>query len=671
MYNAIINGIKVPVELSGERLKEFSGRPDITVMNRYKREGELSPGITLLLLLLIIIISCFTEREVTVGEEPVKVRKREERGEALYTFSFPNRVQHEAEVELLFTNLPARPLKLYMSRSSPGRYSLHQFAKNIYNLRAYDGRGSPLKINRIRSNVWEVVGHKGIVRVGYTLFGDHLDGTYTSIRDSYILLNMPASLLWGGGLEDIPYHIKIEKPVESWQVYTQLPEGKLPGYYLAPDLHYLMDSPIMVGQFMAKGWQVDSSHGKLDFTLVVNHRGGQKEVDQFALMLERMVEESRAIFGELPHFDYGSYIFMLQSLPQARIDGMEHRNSTVVTRYNSLKSYRTGFLFTTTHEFFHAWNVERLRPASLIPFNLKDSNVSEELWFVEGATSYYDDLILVRSKYSSFSSYIYSLNSLLNRVISSPYRNFHSAAEISARAALLDGAVFPDRDNNNNIYLTYYALGDAITLALDLSLRAKYRGKSLDDLMQALWLKYGRSESGYTNHDLEQTLAELTGDRQFAADFFNRYIYGRELPDFKELFSHAGILLRRRAPKAAFLGNVSILTYYGAALINSDTLAGSPLYEAGLTRGDVIISLAGLKVRSSYEYYRVLARLKPGQAVNLLFRRNGKLQTTKITVAANPYIALLFYESAGLKVSDEMKSFRKSWIGSKVKGNKP
>lgn len=609
--------------------------------------------------------TCFTEREVTASGTSQQVGRKEARVEASYLISFPNRIRHEAEVTAFFSNLPERPFNLYMSRSSPGRYGLHQFAKNVYNLKALDAQGNELRINRLRSNIWEIVGHKGVIKVSYTLFADHLDGTYSSIKDSYIMLNMPASLLWGAGLEQIPYKIKIESPEEEWKIYTQLPGGKGAGLYYAPDLHYLMDSPIMLGNFAERRWQSGGKSDRTDFILAVNHRGGEVEVESYLESLKKVVEESRAVFGELPAFDYGSYLFMLHSLPHARHDGMEHRNSTVITHYNRLAYDRFGFLLLSVHELFHAWNVERLRPASLTPFNLKDTNVSEELWFVEGATSYYDDLILLRSGYYSLSDYLARLKSSLNLVSNSPYRRYQSTVEISLGAALLDGAVFPDRDNNKNIYLTYYRVGEMLSLALDLSLRSSFEGLSLDDYMRLLWKRYGKKERGYNNFELQETLVELTGDRDYGEHFFTAYIYGRELPDFKEILSPAGILVGKRFPGAAYLGHVYVVSYYGSALVNSEPLAGTPLYEAGLTKGDAIISLGGFRVRGSKEYYWVLRRLKPGQNIKVLFRRDGKVRTVMLQVGANPALDIQLYENRGLKVTDEIKKFRKEWLGSK------
>lgn len=619
------------------------------------------------LTLLASLLTCFTGGEVTSEGTSQQIRRKEGVVEVSYLFTFPNRIRHEAEVTAIFSNLPERPFKLYMSRSSPGRYSLHQFAKNLYNLKAFDVNGQEIKISRINSNIWEVARHNGYIKVIYTLFGDHLNGTYSSIRENYIMLNMPASLLWGGGLEEIQYRIKIESPEQSWKIYTQLPAGKSSGLYYAPDLHYLMDSPIMLGNFTEHRWYSGDRSDMTEFILIVNHKGGKAEVESYREFLQKIVDESRAVFGEFPSFDYGSYLFMVHSLPHARHDGMEHRNSTVITHYNRLAYDRLGFLLLSTHELFHAWNVERLRPESLTPFNLKDINVSEELWFVEGATSYYDDLILMRSGYYNLNSYLLKVNNSLNLVSNSPYRRFQSVAEISLGGALLDGAVFPDRDNSKNIYLTYYRVGEMLSLALDLSLRAEFKGLSLDDYMQLLWKKYGKKEIAYNNRELELTLAELTGDGDFAADFFNSYVYGRELPDYTKLFSHFGVLVKKRFPKAAYLGHVYLKAYYGTTLLTSDPLAGTPLYEAGLTRGDAIITLGGFRVRGVKEYYWVLGRLKPGQEIKITYRRDGKVKTTSLKVEANPTLDVRLYEHTGLNVTEEMKKFRKEWLGSKIK----
>lgn len=583
-----------------------------------------------------------------------------------YELSFENRLHHEAYISVTYTNLPPDPLTIIMSRSSPGRYALHEFAKNIYDIKAFNSTGKALSPTRLKSNQWRIENHDGTVRFTYILYGNQLDGTYTSITNDYILLNIPASLVFTKDLKDLQITVKVVNPVPEWSIYTQLgPTGKA-GVFHAPDIDYLMDSPIEIGDFMVREWEMTSKEKVYRFVLTVNHKGSAADVDAFAKMIKPVIREQVAVFGELPDFEYGTYYFMTHYLPHAVVDGMEHRNSTVITRHNDLANYKRRFLMTLAHEFFHSWDMERLRPASIQPYNMEDTSVCGELWFAEGAPVYYDDLFLTRAGYRDLATFVAGINLHLNKVVNSPAHRYHSAVDISHRASLLDGAVYEDQQNNENIYISYYDFGDVICMGLDLLLRTTFKNLSLDDYINILWYKYGRKEIPYTNQDLRDALAELTSNPEFADDFFNRYIYGKELPDYKSLFAHAGILYRRKQPKVPYLGEVLLVSRYNAAILRSPTLVGTPLYEAGLDIDDAIIVLAGKRIKSAAAYYNVLATLRPGQTVGIEFMRAGKYIHSKVTVAYDPEVEIVPYERAHLPITDEIKTFRRSWTGSRA-----
>lgn len=493
-------------------------------------------------------------------------------------------------VEVAFTNVPAGPLELRMSRSSPGRYALHDFAKNVADVRATDGSGKPLSLTRPEPHRWEVSGHSGEVRVSYRVSGDRVDGTYLAISGTHAHINMPAAIMWARGFEQQPVSIRFEPPAgASWRIATQLLPGRDSLTFTAPNLQYLMDSPTELSAFALRTFTVADDSRTPVFRLAVHHAGTDADVDAFARDVENIVRETRYVFGEFPAFENNTYTFIADYLPGNRSDGMEHRNSTFVTSSRPLAAGRLDHLGMVAHEFCHAWNVERIRPASLEPFNFEDANVSGELWLAEGFCSYYGTLVLRRSGLLSTNEYARELAAALSGVIAVP--RARSAVEMSRLAPLVDGAATVDRASLDG-YISYYTWGEVLGLGLDLTLRERTDGSvTLDDYMRALWTRFGRSAaarpgyvtSPYTAADLKATLAEVSGDAAFAADFFERYIEGRDVVEYATLLSRAGFLLRPRSSSPNGPAGASYEVVPAEAV-------GQPLTEEQRTRREAWLS---------------------------------------------------------------------------------
>ncbi len=497
----------------------------------------------------------------------------------VYRLTFAEREQQTMQVEVTFTDVPAGPLELRVSRSSPGRYALHEFAKNVTDVRATDGGGKPLAIARPEPHRWEVSGHSGEVRVSYRVFGDRVDGTYLAISGTHAHINMPAAIMWAKGFEQQPISIRFEPPAgASWRIATQLLPGRDSLTFTAPNLQYLMDSPAELSAFALRSFTVADDSRTPVFRLAVHHAGSDAEVDAFARDVENIVRETRYVFGEFPAFENNTYTFIADYLPGNRSDGMEHRNSTFLTSSRPLAAGRGDHLGTVAHEFCHAWNVERIRPASLEPFNFENANVSGELWLAEGFCNYYGTLVLRRSGLLSTNEYAREVAAALSAVV--PVPRPRSAVEMSRLAPLVDGAASVDHASLNG-YISYYTWGEVVGLGLDLTLRERTDGRvALDDYMRALWTRFGRSAasrpgyvaSPYTLADLRTTLAEVSGDAAFATDFFARYIEGRDVVEYSRLLLRAGFLLRSRTSPSSRPANES----YEVVPVEQ---AGQPLSE--------------------------------------------------------------------------------------------
>ncbi|MFQ5630311.1 MAG: M61 family metallopeptidase, partial [bacterium] len=455
-----------------------------------------------------------------------------------YKISFPNAVHHEAEISVTFTDLPMLTLELRMSRSSPGRYAIHEFAKNVYRVQAENGKGEKLALTRPNPYQWNVHGHDSTVTVRYTLYADRAGGTYSGIDATHAHLNIPATFIWARDLGDRPIRVTFQPPEGSkWKVATQLAPTEDPFIFTAPNLYYFLDSPIELSGFLLRQWQVQSNGESYSIRLALHHAGTESEADEYAEMAKRVVYEQEGIYGELPDFDFGTYTFIADYLPYIAGDGMEHRNSTIIASTRPLETGAMRNLGTLAHEFFHAWNVERLRPKTLEPFNFEQANMSGELWFAEGFTSYFTPLTLHRAGLTGLDRFAGSLSRSVNFVVNAPGRDFFSPVEMSMQAPFVDAATSVDPTNRANTFISYYTYGTVVGLGLDLTLRTQFPGKSLDDLMREMWRAHGKTEIPYANKDIQQALATVTGDEEFARIFFENYIYGRKLVDYEKLLA--------------------------------------------------------------------------------------------------------------------------------------
>jgi predicted metalloprotease with PDZ domain len=591
-----------------------------------------------------------------------------------YDVRLDNRAHHEARITATFRGVPrGQALQARMSRSSPGRYALHEFAKNVYDVRATDGQGRALSFTRPSLHQWDVAGHDGTVVIQYTLFGDRTDGTYAGIDAGHAHLNIPATFLWARGMENAPVRVRFERPA-GWKVATQLVATADSSVFTAPDLQYFMDSPVEVSPWDVRTWTVPGPDGRPQtLRLVLHHLGTAEEADRYADKARRVVAEQIAVFGEAPRFDFGTYTFLADYLPWVAGDGMEHRNSTVITNRRPLSTGEMGNLGTLSHEFFHAWNVERIRPDALEPFDFTEANVSGELWFAEGFTSYYDDLFIRRAGLVSDSAYAVGIGgSIVSPVVTAPGRGHYSAVEMSMQAPFVDAASAIDPHNRGNTFLSYYTWGSGIGLGLDLTLRTRFAGVTLDDYMRAMWREFGRAQTyalaparPYTLADQRRVLGEVTRDPAFANDFFARYIEGREVVDYEALLARAGFLLRKQAAGRPWLG-VQLGQGEGGVLVDDWPIATGSVYQAGLSADDVILSLDGRPTPNPDALRAIVEARRAGDVVQVEWMQRGQRRAGAMTLAENPALEVVTYESAGMPVTAEMRAFRERWLGSRA-----
>ena len=533
--------------------------------------------------------------------------------------------------------------------------------------------GEPLPVTRPNPHEWDVPSHPDTVRVRYRIFGDRADGTYLQIDPTHAHMNAPATFLWARGeLFDRPVRVSFVAPEGAdWTVATQLYPTDDPTTFTAPNTRYLMDSPIEFGA--TRIWEFSFDDGQTG-RVALHHTGSDRDALAFLQGVEAIVAEEKAVFGEYPRFDGGTYTFIADYLPWADGDGMEHRNSTILTSRASLDRARVGLLGTVAHEFFHCWNVERIRPRSLEPFDFERANMSSELWLAEGFTSYYGNLILHRAGIAPRARLLGTLGNYVNAVRQSPGVRFRSAVDMSRLAPFVDAARPVDPTYWDNTFLSYYTYGAAIALGLDLELRARSEGAlTLDEFMRAMWRRFGKAEGAtppavprpYDVAGAEAVLAEVSGDPVFAREFFARHVTGTEVIDYGALLAHAGLALQPALPGLAYFG-AAFEERQGILYIGANTQFGTPAYEAGLERGDAILTLDGARLNSVQRLQSELRRHEPGELVTVRYRRrDGYEGETTLRLAANPIVQIVPLEEAGAQPTAEQLAFREAWLGSR------
>ncbi|HEV2446823.1 MAG TPA: PDZ domain-containing protein [Candidatus Sulfopaludibacter sp.] len=580
-----------------------------------------------------------------------------------YEVRFPNAAHHEAEIRATFTGVQQPVLEVVMSRSSPGRYALHEFAKNVYNFRASDGQGRALEVTRATPYQWNISGHKGIVVVEYTLFGDRADGTYTGIDPTHAHLNLPATLVWAHGLEKAPVSLRFDVPPDSgWKVATQL-QPRDDGTWSAPFMDRMMDSPVELSKFYLATWKT----GNAQFRMALHHKGTDEEAAAFARLCEAVTAEEEGVFGAFPKYDTGAYTFLLDFLPYVNGDGMEHRDSTVISGTRDIRSAGAQLIGTVSHEFFHSWNVKRIRPRDLEPFDYERADMSDSLWFAEGFTNYYAVLTLKRAGLESMDRFTRAMGGSASAVLTAPGRSVFDVIDMSRQAPFVDAAVSNDPVNYANTFISYYTYGQAIALGVDLEIRARFPGRSLDDWMRQMWREHPDATKPYALQDLEAALAHATGSPEFAAGIFQRHIYGKEPMDYGKLLARAGFLLEKRTGgPGVFLGAQGVNWTDNGMEITGATLRDLPLYKAGLDRGDRITEWDGKSPKSQRELDALLDRRQPGDKVLLKVESRGGKRDVEVTLAESPALQMTPYELAGRELTPEIAKFREAWLSSKA-----
>ena len=543
-----------------------------------------------------------------------------------YTVSFPAPQTHYAEVTAV---VPAAgpQVELMMAVWTPGSYLVREFSRNVEGVVATAPDGRALPVEKTDKNRWRITpGGATSITVKYRVYGREMSVRTNWIESGFALLNGAPTFLTLADRTPRPHEVVL-LPAAGWRrSLTGLPNHPAGGdhRYLAPDYDTLVDSPLLIGNPTVHEFMVE---GKPHY-LVNEGEAGVFDGARAAKDLQAVVEAHRALWGSLP---YDKYLF-LNVITEAG-GGLEHKNSTVLMTSRWATRARGSYLAwleLASHEFFHVWNVKRLRPVELGPFDYEHEVHTRSLWVAEGITDYYGDVLVHRAGLSSREELLASLSSKIDELQTTPGRAIQPAETASFDAWI---KYYRPDENSANTSVSYYTKGAVLAFLLDGRIRKATGGaKSLDDVMRAAYPRYS-GPRGYTPDEFRAVVEGVAGQR--LQRFWDDYVEGTTELDYADALEAFGLRFRPApAPSSkAWLGATT--RNDGGRLVVSQMRRDTPAWAAGLNVDDEILAIGDFRVRADRLDTR-LNQYRPGDRVSVLVARREALQRLDVTFGAEP-----------------------------------
>jgi predicted metalloprotease with PDZ domain len=503
-----------------------------------------------------------------------------------YTVAMPQPTNHYFEVMAEISAGVGQTIELVMPVWTPGSYMVREYSRHVQAFLAQDGAGQGLSCHKTAKNHWLIENPTGDrVTVYYRLYANDLTVRTNHLDSTHGYFNGAATFLYLPGRQE-PIDITIVLPSPTWKIATALPQIS-EQTYRAKDFDTLVDSPFEIGL-----------HTKLDFEVLGKPHEfviwGKGNLDPQTLIADtqKIIETEAKLFGGVP---YDRYLFILHL--SNGYGGLEHKDSTTLLfsrdGFKKRDSYE-DFLSLVAHEFFHLWNVKRIRPKALEIFDYESENYTPSLWFSEGATSFYDNVIPLRSEIYDGKTYLKNFGKSITRYLTTIGRTVQPLSESSFDAWI---KLYRPDANSSNSQMSYYLKGEMVTFLLDLSIRKRHNNlRSMDDVMRSLWENFGKSEIGFTPEDLKAT---IEGVASFdLTEFFAHYLDGlKDLP-FQAILADFGLRLASNLES----GGDKLAPYLGirTAMKNGRTMIksvanDSPAEFAGLDAGDELLAIDGFR----------------------------------------------------------------------------
>jgi predicted metalloprotease with PDZ domain len=536
----------------------------------------------------------------------------------------------------------------------PGSYLIRDFSRQVETIRATSGNRA-IHVAKTSNHEWLCAPCEGPLQVEYTIYAWDLSVRGAHFDESRAFLNGTSVYLSVAGRTHEPCLVDLQAPRHAphWKVYTSLPEAKGHkgaarrhgfGMYAAPNYDALIDHPVEMGTPQVVRFKAHGAEHEMVFTGVIPKLDLKRIADDVQNICASQIELFEPKTRRAPFLDSADrYVFMTMVTGDG-YGGLEHRSSTalmiarndlpVLGRKDAGEGYRT-FLGLVSHEYFHTWNVKRIKPAVFAPYDLGRETHTELLWVFEGFTSYYDDLMLMRAGVINQEEYLRLVGKVISNVRRAGGRLKQSVAESSFDAWT---RYYKQDENSPNALVSYYTKGSLVALGLDITLRQATQGeKSLDDVMRLLWERYGRdfytgsADAGVAEGAMPALIQEATGVD--VSDFIARYAYGREDVPLETLRPLQGISMTWAAAGTTPSLDVRLRTVHGETQI-ATVYEGGAAHAGGLSAGDTVVAIGGLRVGDNTALERLLNAYQPGDTVAVHVFRRDELRQFDVTLAA-------------------------------------
>jgi predicted metalloprotease with PDZ domain len=569
-----------------------------------------------------------------------------------FEVSFIEPQAHYAEVEMNISGINKDYIDVKMPVWAPGSYLVREFSKNVEGFKA-TASGKPVRFEKVRKNTWRIYGSKANqLKINYRVYAFEVSVRTAFIDATHAFLSSTGIFMYPDGYLKSPSTVKIV-PFKGWsKVSTSLePVSGQQFTYAAKDFDILFDSPLEVGnqdvfEFMAAGTKHE----------VAMYGGGNYDKERLKVDMAKVVEQATAIYDENPN---KHYTFIVHNFERGG-GGLEHLSSTVLgasrNQYNTEAGYN-GFLGLVAHEYHHLWNVKRLRPVALGPFDYDNENYTTNLWIAEGFTAYYENKIMLRAGFNDPAGFVSGLASAVAAVENTP-----GAREQSAAASSYDAWIkyYRPNENSNNTGVSYYSKGEEIGLMMDLAISNATKGaKSLDDVMKAMYLQCKTLNRGYTDAEFKAMVEKVSGIS--FTDFWAKYVNGTAPADYNTYFGYAGVTVKNvnEGKSVSYLGLASRKTEGRIFIVAISR--NSAAWVAGLNVGDELISINAVPVETAVERMPELTSKNVGDVIKVKVGRDGKVLDFDVTLKANPNIQLAAQIDENATAAQ--KAVLKGWMG--------
>ena len=572
-----------------------------------------------------------------------------------YTVSMRKPWTHLLEVEMRYNSadMPAQA-ELKMPVWTPGSYLVREYARHVEDFTVKDAAGKDLEWRKINKNTWQIDtgGAKEIV-AKYNVYANELTVRTNELNDQHAFFTPAALLMFPKDKLNQPSTIKVN-PYGNWKVATGLPaEAGQPNTFLAENFDVLYDSPFEVSNYKEIKFTVQGKPHRYVFI-----GEGNYDMEKTAKDTEKIITEASKIFGDLP---YNDYLFIVNLRGGG---GLEHLNSTAL-QWNKFgfkpESRYKAFLNLVAHEYFHLWNVKRIRPDALGPFDYENENYTKLLWVAEGATSYYEGILLRRAGLITDEEFLEGKASQFQQLQERPGR-FETSVEDASFDAWIK--YYRQDENSINNQISYYDKGDIVNFLLDVEIRKASGGaKSLDSVMRHLYDEFAKKGKNFTPEDYQKASEMMAG--KSLEEFFDKYVRGTEEIDYNSILKGIGLQLVTKS------ANAKEQTYLGANLAEADGRltvrslpADSPAYQWGLNTGDQIVAIDGYRAGQNF-MQSYMNEKKPGDKVKLTIFRFDDLREIEVTLGGRtqPNYRIVAVENP----SAEQKQLYRGYLGDELK----